>query len=126
MKAEELRINNLIYTPGGLIGIVTGITKVEIQCEWNAGEEELEVSSFELSDCNPIPLTEEWLIKLGFSKKLYKFGHIGITGMTLFKPENSNRLFYEICNIEMNIKIYSIHQLQNLYFDLTGNELKIK
>ena len=85
----------------------------------------------------PIPLTEEWLIKFGFEKLdsssciVYHIGHNEITHDWLFdltwlkKPElinSPNAPFYK----NGRHTIYYVHQLQNLYFALTGEELTIK
>jgi hypothetical protein len=68
---------------------------------------------------NPIPLTDEWFDKFGFKgneltaahNRLVRFGdHIGISGMLgVVKP----------------VECKYVHQLQNLYFALTGEELTI-
>jgi hypothetical protein len=82
----------------------------------------------------PIPLTEEWLLKLGFdmnpdwNKKrmdgcvsFLELGYLYIAqnmlgGITLYDNES----------LSTGVHIYFVHQLQNLYFALTGNELTIK
>lgn len=80
----------------------------------------------------PIPLTEEWLLKLGFSSK-YKSCHIkwNILGFDLDQKSDEDddgnkipqeQVFY--FNYQVDIKY--VHQLQNLYFALTGEELTIK
>jgi hypothetical protein len=69
----------------------------------------------------PIPLTEEWLLKIGFEnneaeKKYCK------KCITLYMEDN---LFW--CDIFWDsLEIKSVHQLQNLYFALTNEELTIK
>lgn len=89
------------------------------------------------SELDPIPLTEEILLKCGFSDKDYKQGYIGIdykSGAMTFdfvlnKPGvmgNWNKCYtfslpdYRFVNIDY------LHQLQNLYFDLTREELEVK
>lgn len=73
----------------------------------------------------PIPLTEEWLTKLGFERKQYPGNYYywlqyrGIE-FTAFSPFNQ----VETDNLEATIEY--VHQLQNLYFALTGEELEIK
>lgn len=76
----------------------------------------------------PIELTEEWLIKLGFELN-YKsnfsitYGHIENNKFS-YKfniPENKSWLEYH--GGAINCKY--VHQLQNLYFCLTGTELTI-
>lgn len=81
-------------------------------------------------DFRPIPLTEEWLLKLGFVKKedydeelgaLYELEWWG----GFYKKEDYfiPKPYYfadAFCN---DFKLRYVHQLQNLYFALTGEEL---
>jgi hypothetical protein len=71
----------------------------------------------------PIPLTEEWLLKFGFNKfaeqfrdldSIYRLGYIDITYHTRY-----NKFHFH------NIVIDSVHHLQNLYYALTKQELTI-
>ena len=106
MKNTELRIGNLVYD-------------FTDHCNVNILAEDLtDVSNFK-----PIPLTEEWLLKFGFdaifSNELWKdsFGYSleskGL-GLQYSYDEGTFRVYCEY-----------IHQLQNLYFSLTGEELTI-
>jgi hypothetical protein len=73
--------------------------------------------------CKPIPLTEEWLLKFGFERRQIK----DLISYTLPKLElyqyasNNNKIFFEYADGEVELKY--VHQLQNLYFALTGEEL---
>lgn len=60
-----------------------------------------------------IPLTEEWLVKLWPEYKDY-----GI-------KNNGDSVWFEYTS-ERYIEINHVHQLQNLYHSLTGEELTIK
>ena len=81
-------------------------------------------------DYRPIELTEEWLIKFGFQKRTkvrdsvqYYIGLNPITHDWLFDImwlKGSDAPFYR----NGFHKIKYVHQLQNLYFALTGEELK--
>lgn len=81
----------------------------------------------------PIPLTDEWLIKFGFEKRIGRFiGNrftIGLNTRTLDfilsieqTDEKKQHFFY----LNSFHKIEYVHTLQNLYFILTSEELKIK
>jgi hypothetical protein len=67
----------------------------------------------------PILLTEEWLLKLGFwtISAVVDDGMRYVAGFELWK---CNDLW--LCN-KNGVVIKSVHQLQNLYFALTGKEL---
>ena len=70
----------------------------------------------------PIPLTEQWLIDLGFEKEynnpLYDWGsdilHL------CYDPDENNYYIPEMSDTIID----KVHQLQNLYFALTGKQLK--
>lgn len=73
----------------------------------------------------PISLTEEWLMKFGFELSCGYFE--SKCGRCTFEywDENKTRLTtHEGHNL--SIQIEHVHQLQNLYFALTGEELTIK
>lgn len=80
---------------------------------------------------SPIPLTEEWLEKLGFWSK-YKSNHLkwSLYGFDIDQisdeDENGNEIPQEqIFHYAYQYDIKYVHQLQNLYFALTGKELTI-
>jgi hypothetical protein len=67
----------------------------------------------------PIPLTEEWLLKLGFTKSLI-FNSYYINSdieINIF----DNIFWYDTKND--SIEIQSVHELQNLFYALTKREL---
>jgi len=81
-----------------------------------------------------VPLTEEWLVKFGFvtrylnedrSKplmwKVEKNRHIDI-----YYEKQVNAYVFKINSLQYSYPINSVHQLQNLYHALTGEELTIK
>jgi len=127
MKATELRIGNLVLDTKG------NINKVD-------SEALIYMSKEPLNQVTPIPLTEEWLLKFGFIKGNYNWFRL------YFNPEkleDSDCFTYNI-NSKMlclesfydnekkgSIQLSSsdekyVHQLQNLYFALTSEELTIK
>ena len=74
----------------------------------------------------PIPLTEKWLLKFGFKWKQIK----DLSSYTLPKLElyqyssNNNKIFFEYADGEVELKY--VHQLQNLYWELCGEEFKME
>jgi hypothetical protein len=84
-----------------------------------------------LIDFTPIPLTGEWLLKFGFDQEddFHFFIKISPFGTCLYLNIDIN--IYQIgCENKSwysnNMDIYFIHQLQNLYFALTNEELTFK
>ncbi|WP_077417895.1 hypothetical protein [Chryseobacterium sp. JV274] len=80
----------------------------------------------------PIELTEEWLLKFGFEKDetvdeidgvLFVLFHLGDYIVEHWIKENKYK-FTDDCAMEVFLS--SVHQLQNLTFSLTGEELTIK
>ena len=107
MKAQELRVGNLVYDDDDII-------------EVEAYQLYILTDYFE-----PVPLTEEWLLKFGFENKKHgiKRGVLKsykIHGNT-FNLSNSGNIYYGF----KSMQIQYVHQLQNLIFALTGEELTL-
>ena len=130
MKAIELRQENLIYTPDGVVDRVTDIAIDGCVMTLLFGQ---------MYDLEPIPLTEEWLIKFGFRQGGYdlmewahkKHDRIWFVGVESDCEDNTNEWLGWNYNIEAEgdaldsqLYIKTVHQLQNLYFALTGEELE--
>jgi len=94
--------------------------------------------NFDYDAIEPIPLTEEILLKSGFSDKHYKKGHIGIdvkyensttTDFVLEEPkfmgEWDEYYTFELPSHKF-VEVKHVHDLQNLFFILTGKELETK
>jgi hypothetical protein len=107
MDIKELRVGNFLYNGFNEIIEVKNISFYN-------------TSGFLLETLKPIELTEEWLQKLGF--ELYdsvEFRH--------FYRKNDFDLDENYQPIDFDcIEIKYVHQLQNVYFALTGQELEIK
>ena len=73
----------------------------------------------------PIPLTKEWLLKFGFKYKemYYESEYLTALNDCFIVVERVTGFFYVDAP---NNEIKYVHQLQNLYFALTGEELEIK
>lgn len=118
MKANELMIGNLLKRTNGQILTVSRIDLTDDILV----KEENGLFTFGYT-VNPIKLTEEWLSKLGI-KGNWSPGEdycCIIEGCHLLLKHEQFRLGYKI--------IYDfkyVHQLQNIYFALTGEELTIK
>jgi hypothetical protein len=120
MKANELRIGNWVKHPAAVWSHrteVQGYGYVEFQWEehdW-AGIAECTIN---LEDVKPIPLTEEWLLKFGFEYSDLN-GDSGLWKIPPFQIYGKYNQFLYDYRLDVNY----VHQLQNLYFALTGEEL---
>lgn len=83
------------------------------------------VSTNELIN-KPIPLTEEILLKAGFEKDYKSFLYKqNVKGFRMRVSVSEGGFRYNISMFH-NIQLEYIHQLQNLFKSLTGNDLKIE
>lgn len=133
MKVNELRIGNLV--------------NYRIIDEFDERKEWFEVSKIDYDDLRileienennqdylPIKLNKEWLLKLGFNKlendipTYYKcFGNMILDDYEFsFNIYVDWKLNYFITVFGRKITIKYVHQLQNLYFALTEEELIFK
>ena len=114
VKSIELRIGNLVNYP--LIGIRPIRSGADIDSVFEDGG-------------TPIPLTAEWLLKCGFKYdnvcEIYELNGIMLCeyhgeGCRLVELDREG----EIVHVG---KVFAhVHQLQNIYLDLTGEERTIK
>lgn len=119
MESKELRIGNYVSIDlkGGLEIKHEPITASGL-LDFHHNKDK---SSFRYK---PIPLTEEWLVKFGFKKnETYCFIDIKNNIQLMNISNKYFRLYYR--GVSLIIDIYYVHQLQNLYFDLTQKELTI-
>ena len=122
IQVNELRIGNLIYSSSGGVKYVVG-TSYKTILHSSSLESYTYYEDYD-SNCEPIPLTEEILLKCGF-----KLSHKGFTydkkRLSICLPcdsyKNGRVYFNSWCISEKSID--SLHQLQNLYFALTNEEL---
>lgn len=128
-QAKELRVGNLLHFPYSNEYVeVLGINAHENQTpKINDLPKIYNSISFKKDSslyCEPIllleqiPLTEEWLLKFGYKKAGSNFWNLGHIVWECY-----DGIF--ICD-KNGIGIKSVHQLQNLYFALTGMELTLK
>lgn len=122
MKASKLRIGNLIQR-GDILPIetVTGINKNKIDTDFTNW---LPIEHF-----TPIPITEELFVRLGFEQNKNKIRIFNLDRLRIGFGENNSMAYLieedtENCHY-IPVTINYVHQLQNLYFALTGTELTL-
>lgn len=124
INPNELRKGNLISFKGKIM-MVSGIEPTN-----NGIYLEGDDRNFSLEVPMPIPLTPEWLEKCGFEKTTALVDRYEIPFKDsghIFMNEGENVLKIEVEYIPIELEhIKYVHQLQNLYLDLTGKELIIK
>jgi hypothetical protein len=109
MKASEFRVGSYVDLYGNIARIIPDDFKKWVDVKWDA-------PAF-----NPIPLTEEWLVKFGcentadgfiidrfrlFYNEVYKFWYVLDHGTGTYLT-----------------KVEYVHEWQNCYFVLNGEEL---
>jgi len=109
MDANELRIGNYIKPIGDFP-------------VWKVTSRDFEYIENNTKDYEPIPLTEKWLINFGFVKQMGCMFTNKITIRNGIKGKYQLRVSDGLDFVF----IKHVHQLQNLYFALTGEELTLK
>lgn len=113
MKVNELRIGNYVmYEPTiddweEKVITLHSLLQVDISPESYCG----------------IPLTEEWLLKFGFDETI-------VEGYPLYQSNKGFIVEYYVDEsvfliLDFEVRVKHVHQLQNLYFALTGKELEL-
>lgn len=125
MEARELRIGNFVnvrYGDNPHEVQSVGLNGIDLRAEdgYSVG------AMHENDELSGIPLTEEWLLKFGFFEKNLNFY---LDGIELYFQRAMRIYVFKYFENKTNgryIEIEYVHQLQNLYFALTGSELTIK
>lgn len=119
MKATELRIGNW-FEYNGLFLKVDGIrppqplSPKEYADKWLI-DCDMSTLTVPLDECKPIPLTEEWLERFNWNPPK----DIGVSFSL-----TTDEIHFVAGNYYKKIKY--VHQLQNLFYCLCGEELELK
>lgn len=131
IKAVELRIGNYFINPDGRIEQFEEYWRGQINPKSYPSCSDID--GWDESKINPILIVEDWLLKLGF--KPYKYGESDrqFNGYVASWRSghirgclNSKDAFALLDFKTAHLDIRYVHQLQNIYHALTGEELKIK
>jgi len=146
MKVNELRPNCLVYVNNpkfhhklkDVVLCVIGLHPTEIEYSVNLEHVNQKPNTYYetysqfISFIEPIQLTEEWLLRFGFKlEKDVDYFYVIKTkqkGITLEVEPNGRTILFDNKNIKFIdiLPIKYVHQLQNLYFAITGEELEVK
>ena len=128
---KELRVENLILNDNYICEVLHIYGGSYYSCKLKTKQGSEITAQYDL--IRPIPLTEEWLLRFGFKKYIHK----PIEG----EEEKCEEYCIDKLSIVdwgygfimsnafahgLRIELKSVHQLQNLYFSLTGTELALK
>jgi hypothetical protein len=141
VSVSDLRIGNLI----GLGGSICNVVEIQKNIFYVEDEHGAEFKNT-TTDLKPILLTEEWLLKLGFEKiESSNFDYQLQVQNSISSGQEESYIWVDLGDVEeewadwdfprtsivtesywIKTNAKSIHQLQNLYFSITGKELKLK
>lgn len=127
MKASELRIGNLIMGMDMVQTVFEILDNTDRGRIVHLGYEHLILvkengNQYKPIEVHPIPLTEEWLLKFGFN-----YQKADVSSFYPFYVKSGFRINEEGYHWYVQthcVHIQYVHQLQNLYFALTGEELR--
>lgn len=143
LKAKDLRIGNIIQVGGNTLEtyqtykpMVVRLDVIEAIAEENKERPDAILSVFQ-----PIRLTDEWLEKLGLIKKnitedmpeglkqpdIDEDGSIWynwVHGLFNLEIQSNGEIWFEVYSHYKHVKY--VHELQNLYYSLCGEELVLK
>jgi hypothetical protein len=122
MNVNELRIGNYVHG-NPYDGVIRIFNNGKCVIKHKSG-----IEKFEIKNLQPIPLTEEWLLSFGFV-----YHHDTPHPNRVFRI-HSDEMIFDLEEIKsyffggnfISVELKYVHQLQNLYFALTGKELIYK
>ena len=118
MQSKDLRIGNLVgYIDGGIFKVI-GIHKYGLDVE-----DDIETTYMEYEYFEPINLNYTILENLGWTERVNDYYYLGEYKIR-FDEDVFYFMFFDLGDWEQ--KIEYVHELQNLYFALTGEELELK
>ena len=128
IDVRELRVGSYVYlfrsiTPSKITDI--GYSEIEKDRYEAGGLSSGSVFRTYVDNLNPIPVTNELLIKCGFRKEKDSFYRADLGNIVLIQYGYYIQLMECTSETIPVVKIEFLHQLQNLYYSLTGRELEV-
>lgn len=112
MKSNEIRTGNIVAVGNEIRMVET----IGTNCD----------------SLSPVPLNAKWMRRLGFAIGTAKIGKSQVTTWTNDSPnlvieqESNTHFYWNTSGLSVDVNLKYVHELQNLYFALTGNELEIQ
>ena len=135
IQKNDLRIGNKVNYKGNVVEI-ENFNEKEFNIYFSDGSygggycdvPPHQYSDGELKDCEPIPLTEKWLLDLGFGiKEIYPKNEIHPKGWIIYeKDEFTITDDFRLQIFGKSVKIEYVHNLQNVYYAIERKELNHK
>lgn len=128
LEPQDLRYGNLIEFDGKIF-TVKEIGRYIVTANRGKGDVD-----FTYNEINPVPLTEDWLLRAGFNKE-YKKGYIGIdagnSDFVLTEPfkmgewQEFYTFQFEAGNVPKFKSFKNLNELQNFFYCSYNEELEI-
>ena len=135
MEVRELRIGNYLQLKGEnfrVSEIQNNLQCVELKRKnlENPRLNDYEECDLDCNDLLPITVSEEWFLNLGFKRittnEYWFVIPLKDRSLNVSTVGNVEIKSWDMLIISLGCVCEYVHQLQNLYFALTGNELNIK
>jgi len=127
IKATDLRIGNLVLDRGGKTLKISWFEPDKVCMEVFVMGQFVHPLTEYFDWLEPIPLTPEILVACGFDKQSNgTYAHVNSDLSCVFKISHVGDGKWYSINATTNIPILYLHQLQNLYYCLTGEEINYK
>lgn len=124
MRTNEIRIGNYLQGRSSFVQV----SRIYSEHAVGIGKGDPYYVSGDRPCLHPIPLTEEWLLRFGFELINNDYWQSRNLELKLHWTVNKNKMIPEFCEKRLitGYNFQHVHQLQNLYFALTGEELTLK
>ena len=123
MKIQEFRIGNYVTLKGYAYDEIDTHNEITGITDEHPFVDTIVFDYLDYDEIEPIPLTEEWLLKFGFEfNVLTNRYELDDWRFDITKPANYDGLLLCEGSTAITDRIKYVHQLQNLYFALTGEE----
>ncbi|UPS92069.1 hypothetical protein [Bizionia sp. M204] len=120
MKQNELRVGNYVSHPRKKIDTIKGVNSNDhgYYATFDNTHEGYYFENEGFEQVSGIPITKEWLLKFGFKFEAPFYRNDTFQA----KKDKDSFLVYQFSDFLR--RVYYVHQFQNLYFALTGQELE--